>query len=125
MKKVILLSSILLLSVVFAVAQDSSQSGASSGNSSGNSGLMTVQGCLSGSVGNYSLMDSKSGTSYQLTGDTARLQMHVGHTIQVTGTSTSGPSSGQTGAMSSPSDSHPTLMVSSFKHVSATCTPAQ
>jgi hypothetical protein len=124
MKKMILLSSILLLSAVFALAQYGSQDN-SSQSSASNAGMMTVQGCLSGSDGNFSLMDSKSGTTYQLTGDTARLQMHVGHTIQVTGTNAAGPANGQTGAMSSPSDSHPTLMVSSFKHVSATCAPAQ
>jgi hypothetical protein len=129
MKKLAMLSSILLLSAVCAVAQygsqDNSQNNPSSASSSASSGSMTVQGCLSGADGNYTLTD-KSGTAYNLTGDTSRLQAHVGHTISVTGmTSSSGSTSGQSGSMSSPSDSsHPSLMVSSFKHVSPTCNMA-
>jgi hypothetical protein len=85
---------------------------------------MTVQGCLSGSDGNYTLTD-KSGTAYQLSGDTSKLAAHVGHTISVIGMS-SGMSGAQSGSMSSPSDSsQKTLMVSSFKHVSPTCNASQ
>jgi len=122
MKKLAMLSSILLLSAVWAVAQYGSQDSNQNNPSSASSGSMTVQGCLSGSDGSYTLTD-KSGTAYNLTGNTAQLQAHVGHTISVTGmSSNSGSSSGQTGSMSSPSDSsHPSLMVSSFKHVSPTC----
>lgn len=130
MKKLLLLSSILLLSAVWAVAQyggqDNNQNNPSSASSSASSGSMTVQGCLSGSDGNFTLTD-KSGIAYNLTGDTSRLQAHVGHTISVTGmsSSSSGSASGQTGSMSSPTDSlHPSLMVSSFKHVSPNCSMA-
>ena len=49
-------------------------------------GQMTVEGCLSGSNGNFTLSD-KNGTSYQLTGDTAKLSEHLGHEVKVTGTS--------------------------------------
>lgn len=121
MKKPFLLSSILLLTAAFAVAQYGSQSG--SNPSSSDMSQTTIQGCLAGSDGNYTLTD-KSGTTYQLTGDTAKLQNHVGHTIQVTGTSA--PDAGdmsekQSGSMSAPSDSPPMFNVTSFKHVSATC----
>ena len=75
----------LLLTTAWAVAQYDSQS---SSQSSSDMSKTTIEGCLSGSDGNYSLTD-KSGTTYQLTGDTAKLQNHVGHTIQVTGTSAS------------------------------------
>lgn len=129
MKRLLMLSSILLLSAVWAVAQYGSQDTSNQGSSqssatSSASGNMTVQGCLSGSDGNYTLTD-KTGTAFNLTGNTSRLQAHVGHTISVTGMASSGSASGQTGSMSSPSDSsHQNLMVSSFKHVSPTCNMA-
>jgi hypothetical protein len=85
----------------------------------------TVQGCLAGSAGSYSLTD-KSGTTYQLTGDTAKLQAHVGHTIEVTGTTMSNQgSTGQSGSMSAPSEMEPTINVTSFKHVSTSCSATQ
>jgi hypothetical protein len=119
MKRLALLSSVLLLTAVWAVAQYNNQSGSQSSSDMSNT---TIEGCLSGSDGSYSLTD-KSGTTYQLTGDTAKLQNHVGHTIQVTGTSASDPTmkGKQSGSMSSPSDTEPTFNVTSFKHVSNTC----
>ena len=127
MKKVALLCSVLLISAVCALAQYGSQdtqSSASSNMGSSNSKMTTVQGCLSGSGGNYTLTD-KTGTAYNLSGDTSRLQAHVGHTISVTGTTSGSGASGtsQSGSMSSPSDSSSqTLNVTSFRHVSPTCT---
>jgi hypothetical protein len=117
MKKIILLSCILLLSAVCTVAQNQSESGTSATGTN----KMTVEGCLSESNGNY-MLATKSGTTYQLTGDTASLQAHVGHTIQVTGTSTSGesPMAGNH-SMSKSADMQPTLSVASFKHVSGSC----
>jgi hypothetical protein len=85
-------------------------------NSGGNT---TVQGCLSGSDGNYMLTD-KNGMTYQLTGDTAKLTDHVGHEIKVTGSksdSAMAPSGGGTDTAASKQ----TLQVSSFKHVAKTC----
>src|ERR1700681_536383 len=110
MKRIILLSSILLLSAVCAVAQYESQQPSASSQSSSDASKTTIEGCLAGSVGNYSLTD-KSGTTYQLTGDTAKLQAHVGHTVQVTGTpnASSGSATGsQSGSMSGPADAQPT-----------------
>ncbi len=97
----------------------SAQGDISATNSGGN---VTIQGCLSGSDGNYMLTD-KNGTAYQLTGDTTKLADHVGHEIKVTGStsasavapSTGGTDSDTTGA------SKQALQVSSFKHVSKTC----
>jgi hypothetical protein len=115
MKRLLLLSSILLLSAVWAVAQYDAPS-------QDDTNKTTIQGCLAGSDGNFTLTD-KSGTTYQLTGATAKLQAHVGHTISVTGTT--GPSAGapgmQSGSMSAPAETQPTLNVTSFKHVSPNC----
>jgi hypothetical protein len=116
----------LLLSALWATAQYDPQPSASDQNSMGKT---TIQGCLSQSNGNYTLTDS-SGTAYQVTGETAKLQNHVGHTIQVTGTTGSSSDSGsamskQSGSMSGPSDAQHTLAMTSFKHVTAGCTSAK
>jgi hypothetical protein len=85
-------------------------------------GHTTVEGCLSGSSGSYTL-SAKNGTSYRLTGDTAKLSEHVGHEVKVTGTSSAaspnagGTATGTAGA----SSSSQTLEVSSVKHISKTC----
>lgn len=122
MKKILLLSSIFLLSAVWAVAQYDSQPSASSQSSSSDAGQTTLEGCLGGSNGSYSLTD-KSGTTYQLTGDTGKLEHHVGHTMQVTGTASTGSStSNSSGSMSEAAEAQPTFNVISFKHIAASCT---
>ena len=133
MRRLVLLLSVLLLGACWAVAQDttsqtnsnSSETSASSGQTSSAtaSGTTTVQGCLSGSSGNFTLTD-KNGNTYQLTGDTAKLSEHVGHEVKVTGTTSSasasadGTASGTTGQASGNSQ---TLEVSSMRHISKTC----
>jgi len=125
MKRIFLLSSILLLSAVWAAAQYEKPEPGMVGMDSSGADKTTVQGCLAGSAGSYSLTD-KSGTTYQLTGDTAKLQAHVGHTIEVTGTTMSNQgSTGQSGSMSAPSEMEPTINVTSFKHVSTSCSATQ
>jgi hypothetical protein len=136
----LLLFSILLLGTCWAVAQNSggAQSGQSQSDpsysnpagssqsdstatSQGNAGTkQTIEGCLSGSGGNYTLT-GKDGTTYQLAGgDTSKLSQHVGHEIKVTGTmSSSAAASG--GGMASNAGQQ-TIEVSSFRHVSKTCT---
>lgn len=98
------------------------------GQSSANATATTIEGCLSGSNGNF-MLNAQDGTTYQLSGDTAKLADHVGHDIQVTGTvtpsnttSTSGTGS-QTGAAGSASanSQQPTIDVTSFKHISSSC----
>jgi hypothetical protein len=44
-----------------------------------------VDGCLTKSGGIFNLLDKASGNTYRLDGDTAKLENHVGHTVQVTG----------------------------------------
>lgn len=133
MRRLVLLFSVLLLGACWAAAQstatsNSSQSdstSASSGQtgSANASGATSVQGCLSGSSGNYTLTD-KHGNTYQLTGDTAKLSEHVGHEVKVMGTSSSAaPSSGgaATGTAGSAAGNSQTLEVSSVKHIAKTC----
>jgi outer membrane biogenesis lipoprotein LolB len=132
MRRLLLLLSVLLLGACWAVAQDttsqtnsnSSETSASSGQTSSAtaSGATTVEGCLSGSSGNFTLTD-KNGNTYQLTGDTAKLSEHVGHEVKVTGTTSSASASAggtATGAAGANGNSQ-TLEVSSMKHISKTC----
>jgi hypothetical protein len=113
MRHLFLLLSVLLLSVSWVAAQNSSPSQKESSHTAAGT-QSTVEGCLSSSAGKYTLTDSK-GTSYELTGDTSKLAEHVGHEIKVTGTTgTAAASSGSMAASES-------LEVSSFKHVSKTC----
>jgi len=81
---------------------------------------MTVEGCLSGSNGNYTITD-KNGTSYQLTGDNAKLSEHVGHEVKVTGTTASAGTGASGSTESSAGGAGQTLQVSSVKHISKTC----
>jgi hypothetical protein len=125
----LLLLSVLLLGASWAVAQDpatapgqndSTQSTPTqSGSTHAGAGAQTVEGCLSGTNGKYTLTD-KQGQSYDLTGDTSKLADHVGHEVKITGTAGSGsPSSGS--QMGNTSSGGMTLEVSSVKHVAKTC----
>lgn len=121
MKHVLLLS-VLLLGVAWAVAQDSTtrtQSQESSQTSSQNTAgsKASVTGCLSGSDGKYTLTD-KQGTTYNLEGDSSTLAEHVGHEIKVTGTTSAG--SAASGASSGMGNSQ-TIEVTAVKHISKTC----
>lgn len=126
MSRTILFSLVLLLCPAWMIAQQDSTQSSSSGQtasaSASASSPTTIEGCLNGSDGNYTLTD-KSGNTYQLAGDTGQLEKHVGHTIQVTGTTAmTSASTNQQGAMSSPSQQN-TMNVTSFTHVSTSCNP--
>jgi hypothetical protein len=69
-----------------------------------------IEGCLAGSPGSFTLTDS-SGKTYQLAGDTAKLNDHVGHTLLISGSQKSG------GADSA----QPTFIVQKMKVVSSSC----
>lgn len=96
----------------------------------------SIEGCLSGSAGNWTLTD-QSGKTWQLAGDTSKLSDHVGHQIRLMGTdnsssasgssspSSSSPSSaGATGAGSS-SGTQPTFTVNKVKMISSTCSTSK
>jgi uncharacterized protein DUF5818 len=126
----LLLAVTLILSTTWLLAQDTSSqtspsSSAQAGSpTSGSSGQTSVEGCLQGSNGSFTLTD-KSGTTYQLQGDTSKLADHVGHEVQITGTTSAGSSgtdsSGTSASAGGSSAGSQTLTVDKVKHVSKTC----
>ena len=124
MAKKLLLAISLLVSAVWLQAQSQYPQTGSSQTEPSASGQTTVQGCLQGSDGNYILTD-KSGTTYQLQGDTSKLSAHVGHEVQITGSTTSA-SSGTSPTTGTPAGAtqQPMLTVEHMKHISETCKSA-
>jgi uncharacterized protein YdeI (BOF family) len=103
-----------------AGAQTSTHPQMGSGQTSTGSHV-TVEGCLSGSNGQYTLTD-KQGTTYQLMGDSSKLADHVGHEVKVTGSENTASASGTAGtAGGGATASGQTLEVTSVKHISKTC----
>ncbi|HEY2114103.1 MAG TPA: hypothetical protein VGJ51_03385 [Candidatus Angelobacter sp.] len=97
----------------------------------------SIEGCLSGSAGNWTLTD-QSGKTWQLAGDTSKLSDHVGHQIRIMGSDNSSSASGS----SSPSSSNPsssagssgagsssgtqsTFTVNKVKMISSTCSTSK
>ena len=136
MTRALMLAAVLLLSAAWLQAQQDTQSnpstpssGQSSASQAGSGSETTVQGCLQGSSGNFTLTD-KAGTAYQIAGDASKLTEHVGHEVQIkgttspssssTGSSASNPSGASAGAAAGGSQS--TLTVRDVKLVSKTCT---
>lgn len=84
------------------------------------SGQTTIQGCLSGSDGSYTLT-GKSGTAYQLTGNTAKLSAHVGHEVQIKGTTVESGAAPGAPSASTRQMEQSRIDVSSVRHISETC----
>ena len=116
MVKTLLLGFTLLLSAAWVLAQGTPTQ---AGGSPGASAATTVEGCLQSAGGGYTLTD-KSGTTYQLSGDTSKLAEHVGHEVQITGTASAG-SSGAGASASAGQAGGQTLTVDKIKHMSKTC----
>jgi hypothetical protein len=120
MRRLVVLFSVLLLGTCWAAAQDNSHKTnpySPTQASKDASGQTTVEGCLSGAAGDFMLSD-KNGTTYKLTGDTAKLSEHVGHEVKITGTASSGNDGG---TASGTSGAVQTLEVTSMKHIAKTC----
>ena len=86
-------------------------------------GSKTVQGCLQGSDGNYTLA-ADNGTVYQLTGNTSDLKEHVGHEVQIAGMASASSAASPSSASGAGASQQATLDVKSLKHVSAACKSA-
>ena len=90
---------------------DTSQSSAPPAGTDQNA--QTIEGCLAGAAGAFTLTDA-AGKTYQLAGDTSKLADHVGHTVQVTGSAPSGMGAASAGAPS-------TFNVKKVKMLAASC----
>jgi len=162
MRKTLLLVLILLVSAGMAVAQQSTTSPSTSPASpssqaspsdqsmspgsqatspssqaaSPSAGETSVEGCLGGSAGNFTVMD-QSGTTFQLqlpaSADSSSLAQHVGQQVRVTGTvagaatpsaSSSASTAGAT-ASATGSNSQSSIKVSKIDKISDSAAPVQ
>ncbi len=112
MMKIFLLALTLLFPAAWLESQDTSQTG-STGSA------RTVQGCLQGSDGNYTITE-RSGRTYSLLGDMSKLTAHIGHEVQITGTSGPGAIGSGMGADATGID-QPILTVGQVKDISGAC----
>jgi len=123
MPKILTLALSLLIAVAWLQAQNQYPRTGSTQTGTEATGQTAVEGCLQSANGNFTLTD-KSGTTYNLQGDTSKLTEHVGHEVQITG-STSGSSSASSSSTTSPSGTsgsqQPMLTVDKVKHISKTC----
>ena len=136
MKQALTLSLTLLLAGAMSLAQQAPSAGQSSDQNLGqtNSGNQnTLQGCLHGSDGNWTLVDQSSGTTYRLVGDTSQFKDHSGHLVAVTGNSSTSGAASSSSAANQPSNtenpnnsnqSQATFNVTSVRHVSKSCSAA-
>ena len=103
----------------------------SASSTSSGSMAMTVDGCLSGSAGSYTLTDKASGMTYNIAGDTSKLSDHVGHEVRVTGTMSGSGSSASSAANATASGNtsamggQQTITMTSMKHVAASCSASK
>jgi hypothetical protein len=166
MSKAVFLMAVLLLSTAWIVAQQAapdtssapqtqtapdtsgasqtttttstSQTTTSQSGTSSEANATTIQGCLGGSTGNFTLTD-KSGMTYQLAGNTSDLSKHVGEEVSIRGSqassasssasanagSASGSSSTSPSAGASSSANQPTVNVTDVAKISTTCSSNQ
>jgi hypothetical protein len=118
MRRILLLTSILLISTAWAVAQY--ESGAQAAETPGNAFSTTIEGCLDGAAGNYSLT-LPSGSIFQLSGNETWLKRHVGEMVRVWGVEL--PVVRTPGSMSEGTETQPTLQIQALQRLSGACTP--
>ena len=125
MTRTFLFGLILLATSVWVHAQSQYPQTSSGQSEATASGHTTVEGCLQGSAGNYTLTDKK-GTTYQLQGETSKLSAHAGHEVQITGTTAAAASSASNPTTGTATGGTPQAMltVEKVKHVSETCKSA-
>jgi hypothetical protein len=121
MTKMFMLTLVLLCSTAWLRAQVlSSQSSQTASTQTGaESDKTSVEGCLQGSNGSFTLTDN-AGTTYQLQGDTSKLSKHVGHEVQITGATSESGAAPSSDTSQRGSQQH-MLSVVKVKHISESC----
>ena len=136
MRKIMLLTFVLLIVAAWAVAQQGSNSQAPSTSSSSQepsqqagSAESAVEGCLGGSTGNYTVTD-KSGMIYKLQlpneSHNAEIDKAVGQEVRVHGTvvkadSAAAPGAGESKEAAGASKSQGTIKAMSLEKIADTC----
>ena len=117
-----------------STGQAGGATGSSGSSMDSNANQTSIQGCLSGSSGSYTLTDN-SGATYQLQGSDSKLSKHVGEEVEVKGSegsssaassaspSGASPSSSASSGASSSSGASAgkSFNVTSVKKISSTC----
>ena len=117
MTKTFLLALSLLASAAWVQAQSHYPPTGSSQTGTTASGQTTVQGCLRGANGSYTLTDN-TGMTYQLQGDNSKLSAHAGHKVQVTGSIAPASSASGPAGASTAGTQQPILEVQNMMHIS-------
>ncbi len=129
MRKAMLLSAAITLCAALAVAQDTPSAGASSQAGSNSTtqtatdqstSANTIQGCLTGTSGNYMLTDS-TGVAYKVQGDDSQLSANVNKEVEVMGTVASTASASAT---NSPDSTAPNSSATGEANANAGSSPA-
>jgi hypothetical protein len=118
MKKLLVMA--LLLSSGFLLAQDSSADNRHDSNAS--NGQLTIRGCVSRSNGDYILMKTDPGITYELQGTRKiRISHYLGQRVEVTGNSSPTLSSSSDATSKMGSAAPVTLTVTSIKTLDKDC----
>lgn len=104
---------LLLLSAVALLAQEKS-------SSQSKAGTTAIEGCLSYSSGQFSLIDS-GGAKHELSGSTNKLKEQIGHEVQITGKPSTKTVEATTYGAASSADVVPVFEVKSVKRIADTC----
>lgn len=112
----------MLVSASFAIAQNDQSATASSGNETNNKGQVTVQGCLSRSNGDYTLIKQNPGNMYELQASgKIKLRHYVGQRVEVVGEESPSMSTSSDTAMRAGSASPVTITVTSIRMIAKEC----
>jgi len=109
MRKIILLSLVVLTCIAVQAQMADNSSGAT-----------TLKGCLQYTKHHYYLTDA-GGKEHMLSGAATKLKAHVGHEIEVTGTEGTHAVNTTTDSMASSAHEVPVFNVTSIKHIADTC----
>jgi hypothetical protein len=112
---------LVLLTGAFVWAQQSptpsqDQSQANQAQTTNDYGSRSVQGCLSGSSGNYMLKQDDTGATVKVSGEDAKLLGHVGQEVSIVGVVTNGST-----ATTAPGSAQPTIEVAQVTEIANSC----
>ena len=117
MRKSVVFALLLLISAAWLWAQQ----GNPPSDTGKASGPTTIEGCLQSAAGVYSLTDS-SGKKIRLVGYAGKkIDEHIGHTVEITGTPTVKTSDTTQQGGASTARETPVFKVGGIKHIADTC----